>query len=116
MYNYFYLFRNEGLGIVTVDLSKDMVAYYLIAFALLATGVSYTIILMTVCLATSNINQMSDQLHALQTLGMATSGTAFPIVNECLFFISRFYLYLLSLFIAWFVLLQLMIALYIIHG
>ena len=104
VFNYFYLFRNEGLGIVTVDLSKDMVAYYLIAFALLATGVSYTIILMTVCLATSNIShQMSDQLHALQTLGMATSGTAVSNRKRMFVFLSvGFTCYLLSLFIAWF--------------
>ena len=65
VFNYFYLFRNEGISIISVDLSTDMVAYYMIAFALLATGVSYTIILMTVCLATSNLShQMSDQIHA----------------------------------------------------
>ena len=75
VFNYFYLFRNEGISIISVDLSTDMVAYYMIAFALLATGVSYTIILMTVCLATSNLShQMSDQIHALRTLGMPSSG------------------------------------------
>ncbi len=104
VFNYFYLFQNEGLGIISVDLSKDMVAYYFIAFALLATGVSYTIILMTVCLATSNLShQMSDQIHALQTLGMPASGTAVSNRKKMFVYFSvGFTCYLLALFIAWF--------------
>ena len=104
VFNYFYLFRNEGISIISVDLSTDMVAYYMIAFALLATGVSYTIILMTVCLATSNLShQMSDQIHALRTLGMPSSGTA--VANRKKMFVQMsvgFTCYLLALFIAWF--------------
>eukprot|EP00944_MAST-04C_sp_MAST-4C-sp1_P000564 g564.t1 len=76
----------------------------MIAFALLATGVSYTIILMTVCLATSNLShQMSDQIHALRTLGMPSSGTA--VANRKKMFVQMsvgFTCYLLALFIAWF--------------
>ena len=56
IFSYFYQFQGEGFGIVKTDLAVDIVAYYLVAFALLATGISYTIILMTVKLLLSSMD------------------------------------------------------------
>lgn len=105
VFNYFYQFSGEGLGIVNIDLSRDVPAYYLVAFALLATGISYTIVLMTVCLSTSNLShQMSDQMLMLQNLGMQTRGTF--VSNRKKVFMNMsvgFSSYLIATFITWFV-------------
>ena len=105
VFSYFYQYSGEGLGIVRIDLTRDVPAYYLVAFALLATGISYTIILMTVCLSTSNLSHlMSDQLLLLQNLGMASRGTF--VANRKKVFVNMsigFTSYLLASFVTWFV-------------
>ena len=105
VFSYFYQFQEEGFGIVRTDLGQDIVAYYLVAFALLATGISYTVILMTVCLATSNLShQMSDQINMLRGLGMNARGTFVANRKRAFQYMSvGFSSYLILSFITWFV-------------